>query len=120
VKILIPDDRYGTHRQAHYHHDGVLRRTLEAGVSEVARIALSTMCYTYREELQHTKLRNFPATVRELTVPRFLFRPLWRGTPSWTPPRRWWPLSPQTWTPQEWSYMRPRRSSHSYASRKIC
>jgi len=51
VKILIPDDRYGTHRQAHYHHDGVLRRTLEAGVSEVARIALSTMCYTYREEL---------------------------------------------------------------------
>ena len=33
---------------------------MKAGVSEAARRALSAMCHTYREELQHTKFCYFP------------------------------------------------------------
>ena len=41
----------------HYH---VPRRSLEAGVSEAARRALSRTCHIYREELATSQFRFFP------------------------------------------------------------
>jgi len=58
--ITIQDPRYGTWREIHANNDHVMRRSLEAGVSEAARRALSRICYIYSDELADSKFRFCP------------------------------------------------------------
>ena len=62
--ITIQDPRYGTRREVHANHDHVMRRSLEAEVSEAARRALSRICHIYREELESSQFRFFPRRSR--------------------------------------------------------
>ena len=58
--ITIHDPRYGTLREIHANNDQVMRRSLEAGVSEAAQRALARICYIYRDELADSKFRFYP------------------------------------------------------------
>ena len=64
VVITIQDPRYGTRREIHANNDQVMRRSLEAGVSEAARRALARICYIYRDELADSKFRFCPRRSR--------------------------------------------------------
>ena len=57
--IAIQDPRYGTQREVHANHDHMPRRSLEAGVREAARRALSRICHIYNEELATSQFRFF-------------------------------------------------------------
>ena len=62
--ITIQDPRYGTRREVHAVNDQVMRRSLEAGVSEAARRALARICYIYSDELVDSKFRFCPRRSR--------------------------------------------------------
>ena len=62
--ITMQDTRYGTRREIHANNDQVMRRSLEAGVSEAARRALARICYIYRDELADSNFRFCPCRSR--------------------------------------------------------
>ena len=62
--ITIRDPRFGTRREIHANNDQVMRRSLEAGVSEAARRALARICYIYSDELADSKFRFCPRRSR--------------------------------------------------------
>ena len=64
VVITIQDPRYDTRREVHANHDHMPRRSLEVGISEAARRALSRICHIYSDELAASKFRFFPCRSR--------------------------------------------------------
>ena len=62
--ITIQDPRFGTRREIHANNDQVMRRSLDAGVSEAARRALARICYIYSDELADSKFRFCPRRSR--------------------------------------------------------
>jgi len=62
--ITIRHPRFGTRREIDANYYQVMRRSLEAGVSEAARRALSRICYIYSDELADSKFRFCPRRSR--------------------------------------------------------
>ena len=58
--ITIQDPRFGTRREIHANNGQVMRRSLDAGVSEAAWRALARICYIYSDELADSKFRICP------------------------------------------------------------
>ena len=58
--ITIRDPRFGTRREIHANNGQVMRRSLDAGVSEAAWRALARICYIYNDELADSKFRFCP------------------------------------------------------------
>ena len=73
--IAIQDPRYGTQREVHANHDHMPRRSLEAGVSEAARRALSRICHIYNEDLVASQFRFFPRRSRGAASAQILLPP---------------------------------------------